>query len=281
MRRNNVILQPNAIPSTIPQQEFDPTNYAQIFANLDAKNQQANALNAQLEQRQREERTPLDDWRDKRIAEIQAQKANPIYQKEQEKKDLIANLQAVGKAMNATKQVSSMKYNGYDVVENNGQFLYTDGKNTLPVEDPSKIQKTYNFDPQQAMVDQSAQGNLFAGTQLASMLAPKSNTRTPEQADAAALAKEERVNAEWDRRNGLKEDDTKANQVSKLLEDLGVKNYSPADQAVISGAFHTAKGDKKATDKLTKSLLAHTSSDWIPFRNKRWLWQDNFAKDAQ
>jgi len=249
--------------------------------NLAQHNARANALNNQLNANAKSGRTPLDDWRDKRVAELNAQKHDPIFQKEQEKKDLIANLQSVGKAMDATKQVAGMKYNGYDVVENNGQFLYSDGKNTLPVEDPSKIQRTYNYDPQQAMVDQTGQGNLFAGTQLASMLAPKSNTRTPEQQDAVTLAKEERANDEWDRRNGLKEDDTKANQVSKLMEDLGIKNYSPADQAVIGGAFHVAKGNKKATDKLTQSLLAHTSNNWIPGTNDRWLWQDNFAKDAQ
>lgn len=275
MRRNNVIMQPSAMPFTNQQPEY-VQDLSQIFAEQNARNQQANAVNAKLDQQQRRgsDLTQLDELiaiQDRYKARKNAEMETPMYKEDQAK--------GLAQALLGTKQVESMSYGGNPVKQSpDGRYWL---ENNQEVTDVANIQTNNKYDDIAGTLNATKQGNALGVDILSKLMQPNSKTMTPEQVYANSIAKEERANAEWDRRNSLKEDDTKANQVSKLLEDLGVKNYSPSDQAVISGAFHSAKGDKKATDKLISSLLAHTSSDWIPFRNDRWLWQDNFAKDAQ
>jgi len=115
--------------------------------------------------------TPLDAWEQRRAAEIEVQKANPIFQKEQEKKDLIANLQGAGRAMQDAQSISGYTHNGLDVHQGqDGKYYAQDAQGNAYEAPQDQLKPKYSIDRGQALMSMLNAGNthaipVFAATQ--------------------------------------------------------------------------------------------------------------------
>lgn len=272
MRRNNVIIQPSAMPFTTQQPEY-VQDLSQIFADQNARNQQANTVNTNLNERQLTGRTPLDDWRDKRIAEIQAQKANPIYQQEQN--DLQA--QDLAKAISGTKQINTMSYKGNPVAQG------SDGKFYLPnneeVTDVNNIEKNYKYDHIAGALEAAKKGNSLAMKLLQEQMKPKQGM---DLADKLTLVQAQaNAKAESNALKSKKDIDLKPRDINQFLTALGIQDYNDNDKNVITSAAYEASDDPKKLAALSSALTANSNHNITPFMAKRWLSQDNFSKAMQ
>jgi hypothetical protein len=272
MRRNNVIIQPSAMPFINQQPEY-VQDLSQIFADQNARNQQANTVNTILNERQLTGRTPLDDWRDKRIAEIQAQKANPIYQQEQN----IVQAQDLAKAISGTKQLDTMSYKGNTVAPG------SDGKFYLPnneeVTDVNNIEKNYKYDHIAGALEAAKKGNPLAIKLLQDQMKPKQGMDLPDR--LALVQAQVNAKAEINALKSKKDNDLKPKDINQFLTALGIQDYNDNDRNVITSVAYEASDDPKKLSALSSALTANSNHNITPFMAKRWLSQDNFSKAMQ
>ena len=188
----------------------------------DQKLQQAYKQNIENNGYAENPRTGYDLWVDKRVAEMQAEKANPVYQKEQERLLASNNAKAFGDALNATKQVTSMTHNGNNVIQNqDGTYWADDGTNKYQISDPSTIQKKYDMNPDIAIAQGLAKGDASLMAAFNERIKPTNHTRSPEDIEAAALRKEDRANEEYNRREDDRyEKSSKPAQIEALVKSL-------------------------------------------------------------
>lgn len=246
----------------------------------DARNQQVNALNIKLDKRQKDGKTPLDDWNDKRIAEIQAQKANPIFQKEQVQQEAKANAQSLAQALLGTKQVESMSYGGNPVKQSpDGKYWLENGQE---VTDTANIQSNNKFDPIAASINAIQDtGNPLALAALQEQMKPKLGMDT---ADKLAMFQAQ-LQMKKDMEQPKPKKDISQKDITQAMNSLGVKDYYNTDNNNIFSALNEASDDSKKFDATISAINSNTSDGlWrrlIPFLPNKSLDTSGFTQTMQ
>lgn len=217
MSRNNVVLQPNYYSSSPIQRSEDSTNYAQIFADLNARNQQANALNAKLEERAKNPELALlndfiainDQYKAKKNAEMQT----PMY-KEAQAKD---QAKALAQALLGTKQVESMSYGGNPVKQSpDGKYWLENGQE---VTDVANIQTNNKFDPIVGALNAAKQGNVLGVDILTKLMQSKQGMDLADK--LAIIQAQTNAKAEIESLKPKKDADSKMSELSKTKDIVG------------------------------------------------------------
>jgi hypothetical protein len=273
MRRNNVIMQPSAMPFTTQQPEY-VQDLSQIFAEQNLRNQQANAVNAKLDQQQRRgsDLTQLDELiasQDRYKARKNAEMQTPMYKEDQAK--------GLAQALLGTKQIESMSYGGNTVKQSpDGKYWLENGQE---VTDVANIQTNNKYDSIAGSLEALKSGNPLALQALQEQMKPKQGM---DLADRLAIVQAQaNAKAETDALKPKKDTDLKPRDINQFLTALGIQDYNDNDRNVITSAAYEASDDPKKLTALSSALTANSNHNITPFMAKRWLSQDNFSKAMQ
>lgn len=145
--------------------------------NINQHNAKANELNKQLAIR--DQSLADGSYNDNLLFAAQdrakerqyAEQANPGFQKEQARKDLISNLQGAGKAMQDAQSISGYTHNGLDVHQGqDGKYYAQDTQGNSYEAPQDQLKPKYSIDRGQALMSMLNAGNtqaipMFAATQ--------------------------------------------------------------------------------------------------------------------
>lgn len=249
---------------------LDRLNEETVRRNNELINQENNAFN--FGKTQRQQVSPLDLWEQRRVAEMNAQKHDPIFQKEQEKKDLIANLQGAGKAMQDAQTTQGYTYNGLDAYQKpDGSYFVRDAQGNDAIVPKEQLQPKTSIDRGQALLSMLQAGNpqalaMFGATQdkesgklsFAEQLALKQaeDNTTLEQQEAKRQARED---ASDDKMTGY----SKAKDiVGNLSPWFGDNEYATNEATNIVGQALVDPRYKKADVINAANKAKAASSQW-------------------
>lgn len=205
---------------------LDRLNEETIKRNNELINQENNSFN--FGKTQRQQVSPLDLWEQRRVAEINAQKHDPVFQKEQEKKDLIANLQSAGKAMQDAQTTQGYTYNGLDAYQNpDGSYFVRDAQGNDAIVPKEQLQPKTSIDRGQVLMSMLNAGNPQALAMFGATQDKESGKLGFAEQLALAQAKGNNQQDLWEAKQKAKESasDDKMTGYSKAKDIVG--NLSP------------------------------------------------------
>jgi len=254
MRRNNVIMQPSAMPFTTQQPEY-VQDLSQIFAEQNARNQQANAVNNKIDQQQRRgsDLTQLDELiaiQDRYKARKNAEMQTPMYKEDQAKE--------LAQALLGTKQVESMSYGGNPIKQSpDGKYWLENGQE---VTDVANIQTNNKYDPITGSLEALKSGNPLALQALQEQMKPKAGM---DLADRMLLAQQQ-ANYKKDIADAKpkKDTDLKPKQIGDMLTNLLGKNPTDEDRSILTTQLQNADSPEARDAILSAAQQSIIEPSW-------------------
>lgn len=228
---------------------------------LAQRNAKANALNAQLEQRQQ---SMLDGSyndnllfaaNDRAKARKNAEMETPLYKAEQ----LKGNLQSAGRALQDAQTTQGYTYNGLDAYQKpDGSYFVRDaqGNDIVPKE---QLQPKTSIDRGQALLSMLQAGNpqamaLYAATQ------DKETGKLPFEQQLALKTLE--VNAKKDIAESKPKPTLKPKQVGDMLTNILGKNPTDEDRSLLTTQLQGAKDEEERNAILSAAQQSLIEPSW-------------------
>lgn len=259
-------MQPSAMSFTTQQPEYIQ-DLSQIFAEQNARNQQANTVNSKLDQQQRRgsDLTQLDELiasQDRYKARKNAEMQTPMYKEDQAK--------ALAQALLGTKQVESMSYGGNPVKQSpDGKYWLENGQE---VTDVKNIQTNNKFDPIAGSLEALKSGNPLALQALQEQMKPKPGMDLADklaivQAQANAKAEIEALKPKKDTEGKMSELSKTKDIVGELTPWFGDNQYrtNEVSNIVNQGLLDPQLKNADVLEALNQAKAA--SSQWYKLKN--------------